>query len=130
MGLKIKKPKTVEKVEKKPVKKTEPVKEESEDISLPDKCGPKDLARIYAAEYSVSAKDAEAAIRNTIDIICNALCTGHDVSFVGSFTLSLKERPAKTAHNPRTGEKMELPACTVVRFKAGNTLKKAVNGEI
>lgn len=121
---------------KKPVasaKKTEETKDvkkptaKKEKLVIPDKCGPKDLAAIYAAEYDVSAKDAETAIRNTIDVICNALVTGHDVSFVGAFAITRKERPAKQGRNPRTGKQMEIPAATVLHFKMGKPLKDALN---
>lgn len=117
---------------KKQTKKTEsaaPAKsvKKNNSLDLPDKCGIKDVAKIYAAENEVSQSAAESAIRGTIDAICNALSTGHDVAFVGFFSMSLAQRKAKTGINPRTGEKMEVPAATVVKFKPGAKLKEAVN---
>ena len=38
-----------------------------------------------------------------------------------------RNRPARTARNPRTGESLSVAASTVPVFKAGNTLKDAVN---
>lgn len=103
------------------------LKTKKKKIELPEKCGPKDLAQIYAAEHGCSLKEAEEAIRNTVDVICNALCTGHSVSFVGSFSLEVKQRAERKGRNPKTKEEITIPASKVVAFKAGATLKKGVN---
>ena len=42
----------------------------------------------------------------------------------GSF--EVKERAARTALNPSTREKMNIPACKVVSFKAGKALKDSI----
>jgi DNA-binding protein HU-beta len=43
----------------------------------------------------------------------------------GSFTLS--ERKATKGRNPRTGEELQIPASTSVRFRPGKGLKDAVS---
>lgn len=94
---------------------------------LPDKCGPKELAYIYASHYDCSLKEAEEAIRNTVDVICEALCSGHSVSFIGNFNLEVKNRAERKGRNPKTKEEITIPASKVVSFKAGAKLKKGVN---
>lgn len=103
------------------------LKTKKKKIELPEKCGPKDLAQIYAAEHGCSLKDAEEAIRNTVDTICNALCTGHSVSFLGMFSLDVSTRAERQGRNPKTKEAITIPASKYVKFKAGATLKKALN---
>jgi DNA-binding protein HU-beta len=41
-------------------------------------------------------------------------------------TFEIKERTARTGHNPRTGEKVEISAKKVPAFKAAKALKDAV----
>ena len=96
-------------------------------IELPAKCGVKDLAAVYAAEHGCTQKDAEEAIRNTVDTICNALCTGHSVSVLGMFSLDVSTRAERQGRNPKTKEAITIPASKYVKFKAGATLKKALN---
>lgn len=96
-------------------------------VELPAKCGPRDLAQLYAEKHGCSLKDAEEAIKNTVDVICEALCTGHSVSFVGSFSFEVKQRAERKGRNPKTKEEITIPASKVVAFKAGATLKKGVN---
>ena len=45
-----------------------------------------------------------------------------------SRTFGTRSRPARTGRNPRTGEAVSIPASTLPTFKAGKTLKDAVNG--
>ena len=46
----------------------------------------------------------------------------------GRGTLIVHERPARTARNPRNGDKVEVPANRTVGFKPGKTLKERING--
>jgi len=41
-------------------------------------------------------------------------------------TFEIKERAARTGHNPRTGEKVEISAKKVPAFKAAKALKDAI----
>ena len=45
---------------------------------------------------------------------------------VGFGTFATAQRKAGTGRNPRTGEEMQIPASTTVRFKPGKGLKDAV----
>jgi DNA-binding protein HU-beta len=44
------------------------------------------------------------------------------VALVGFGTFAPSERPARTGKNPRTGEVLQIPAKTVVKFKPGADL--------
>ena len=96
-------------------------------VELPEVCGAKDLARVYADAHGVSIKDAEEAIRNSVDVICNVLSTGHKVNFLGQFSLEIGTRAERQGRNPKTKEAITIPASKFVKFKAGASLKRSIN---
>ena len=55
-----------------------------------------------------------------------ALKKKEEVRLLGFGTFATAKRKAGTGRNPRTGEEIEIPASTTVRFKAGKGLKDAV----
>ena len=61
------------------------------------------------------------------EAITAALKAGEKVSVVGFGGFEIKERAARTARNPRTGEAIEIAASKAISFKAGKALKDEVN---
>ena len=64
-----------------------------------------------------------------IEVISDTLKKGDSLSFPGFGTFEVRERPARTGRNPRTGEELQIAASKIPAFKAGATLKAAVNGK-
>lgn len=85
-----------------------------------------DLVAAVATKAEISKKDAEAAVSAVFDSITTALADGDKVALVGFGTFDVKERAARTGLNPRTKEKIEIPASKAPSFKAGKALKDAV----
>ncbi len=85
-----------------------------------------ELVNAVAAKAGLSKKDAEAATKAVVDAVTEALTKGEKVQLVGFGTFEVKNRAAKTARNPRTGEVVEVAASKVPAFKAGQALKDAV----
>jgi DNA-binding protein HU-beta len=85
-----------------------------------------DLVAAVAAKAEISKKDAEAAVAAVFGAITDALADGDKVALVGFGTFEVKERAARTGLNPRTGEKLSIPASKAPAFKAGKALKDAV----
>lgn len=81
-----------------------------------------ELINAIAAEAGLSKADAAKALNATTAAIAGALKAGGKVSLVGFGTFAPAERPARTGKNPRTGEVLEIPAKTVVKFKPGADL--------
>ena len=79
------------------------------------------------AESGMTKKDAAAAVDAVIVAIKDALAEGEKVSLIGFGTFSVKERKARTGRNPRTGEKLEIPAKKIPVFSPGKGLKDAVS---
>ena len=71
-------------------------------------------------------KTADKAVNAVIACIGDALASGDKIQIAGFGTFEVRERAAKTARNPRTGETIDVPACKVPAFKAGKGLKDKV----
>jgi len=69
---------------------------------------------------------AEQVIDKVIDSIISTLKKGEEVSIAGLGIFSVKDRAARTARNPRTGEMVQVPAMRVPKFRAAKALKDAV----
>ncbi len=84
------------------------------------------LAEAIAEKIGTSKADAERAVETVIESIVNTLKSGNEVSIAGLGIFSAKERAARTARNPRTGEPVQVPAMRVPKFRAAKALKDAV----
>jgi DNA-binding protein HU-beta len=60
------------------------------------------------------------------DAITDALKSGEEVRLVGFGTFSVSSRAASEGRNPRTGQKINIPASKQPKFKAGKGLRDAV----
>jgi DNA-binding protein HU-beta len=81
-----------------------------------------DLINAIAEGAGLSKVDAAKALNATTAAIANAVKAGDKVALVGFGTFAPSERPARTGKNPRTGEVLQIPAKTVVKFKPGADL--------
>ncbi len=86
-----------------------------------------DLISKVATDTDLSKTDATQVIEATLDCIADALKGGDEVRLVGFGTFSVAHRAASVGRNPRTGEKINIPASKNPKFKAGKALKDAVN---
>ena len=75
----------------------------------------------------ISKKEAGLVVSAVFCEIEKALSVGDKVSLIGFGTFEVRERAARKARNPQTGELVEIPAAKAPAFKAGKTLKDAVN---
>lgn len=87
-----------------------------------------ELSAAVAAKADLTRKQAEAAVNAVVEAIEEALKNGEKVQVVGFGTFEVKDRPARKARNPRTGEEIRVEAAKTVKFKAGQRFKDAVNG--
>jgi DNA-binding protein HU-beta len=69
---------------------------------------------------------AEEVVDTIIDTIVGTLKKGGEVSIAGLGIFSTKNRAARTARNPRTGEAIQVPAMRVPKFRPAKGLKDAV----
>ena len=69
---------------------------------------------------------AEQAVEVMVNSIIDSLKKGDEVSIAGLGIFSVKQRAARDARNPRTGEAIKVPAMKVPKFRAAKALKEAV----
>jgi DNA-binding protein HU-beta len=87
-----------------------------------------ELIAEVAAKSSVSKKDAETVVNNTIATITKTLKKGDKVQLIGFGTFETRKRKARKGRNPRKPEELiNIPASTAPVFKAGKALKEAVS---
>ena len=79
-----------------------------------------------AVRAGVTKKDADAILSATLDVIQTTVAEGQKVTVVGFGTFEPRQRSAREGRNPKTGEKLSIPATTVPAFSAGKSFKEAV----
>ena len=79
-----------------------------------------------ATKTGVTKKAAEAAVNAALEAVTEALKAGDKVQLVGFGTFEAKERPARVARNPRTGEEITIEASKTASFKVGKALKDSL----
>ncbi len=85
------------------------------------------LIAAVAEAASISKKDAETAVSAVITSITESLAQGEKVQIAGFGTFEVRERGERTGRDPRTSEKITIPASKAPAFKAGRALKDSVN---
>ncbi|NNM71916.1 HU family DNA-binding protein [Enterovirga aerilata] len=88
-----------------------------------------ELVNAVAAQAGLSKGDANRAVDITFQVITEALQRGDEVKLVGFGSFLVAQRAAGEARNPRTGEKVQVPAQRTPRFRAGAQLRSAVNSQ-
>jgi len=80
-----------------------------------------------ARKSVITKKESEQYVNNILEIIKENLSNGYDISFIGFGSFSINKRAAREGRNPQTGEKIQIAAKNVVKFKAGSALGDEVN---
>jgi len=71
-------------------------------------------------------KSATAALDAVLSEIQNAVTKGDKVSIAGFGVFEKRDRAARTARNPRTGESVKVKKTSVPAFRPGQTFKELV----
>jgi len=85
-----------------------------------------ELVDQVAKMASVTKKQADAVITATFEAIMEAVSEGDKVTMVGFGSFERRERKAREGRNPKTGEKMDIPATQVPAFSAGKQFREKV----
>lgn len=84
------------------------------------------LISSVAQKTGLSRREAQAGVQAVVDIISDALSRSEKVTITGFGTFENGNRKARSGVNPRTGEKITIPAMTLPRFRAGKKLRQMV----
>jgi len=75
----------------------------------------------------LNKNDAEMVINLIFGRITNALADGDRVEIRGFGSFSVRERDAREARNPKSGELVEIPSRKTPFFKTGKELRERVD---
>ena len=87
------------------------------------------IARLAELHPQLLAKDAELAVKVILDALSSTLSRGGRAEIRGFGSFGLNHRPSRLGRNPKTGDKVKVPAKYVPHFKAGKDLRERVGQE-
>ena len=85
-----------------------------------------ELVDIIASKANVTKKDADTILNAITETIVEVVSSGDKVSLVGFGSFEPRQRSAREGRNPRSGEKMTIPATRVPGFAPGKLFKNKV----
>ncbi len=87
-----------------------------------------ELLNRIATKLDMKRKNVELTIDSFIEALCEGLRKEGKVNVAGLGIWSVKDRKARTARNPKTGETVQVPAKRVVKFRVSKDMKTSVLG--
>ncbi|SPE23930.1 integration host factor (IHF), DNA-binding protein, beta subunit (modular protein) [Burkholderiales bacterium] len=87
------------------------------------------IVRLAARNPRLAARDADEAVKLILDLLGEALSQGGRIEIRGFGSFSLNYRPARVGRNPKSGDRVQVPAKHVPHFKAGKELRERVDGD-
>jgi DNA-binding protein HU-beta len=85
-----------------------------------------ELIDAIAESSGLTKADASRALDGFIGAVTGALTKGDSVTLVGFGTYAVKERAERIGRNPQTGNEITIKAAKIPSFKAGKSLKDAI----
>ncbi len=74
----------------------------------------------------VNGKVAKKTVQTFIDCIVGSIKSGEKVQISGFGTFVIREKKERVGRNPKTGEKVLIPAKRVPAFRSSEMLKKRI----
>lgn len=85
-----------------------------------------EFVTLLAERCEVTKKDAEAMYDDVFGTLADTIASGEEVAIAGLGRVKIADRPARMAHNPRTGDAVEVPAKKAPKFQFSKNIKEAV----
>ncbi|WP_035383488.1 integration host factor subunit beta [Ferriphaselus sp. R-1] len=85
------------------------------------------IANLAERHPQLLAKDAELAVKVILDTLGDTLASGGRIEIRGFGSFALNYRPPRQGRNPKSGDKVQVPAKYVPHFKAGKELRERVD---
>jgi len=89
----------------------------------------KELVNRIAESSGLTKVVVKEILQTFLDVIIEELSIGNRLEFREFGVFEVRDRAARKAQNPRTLEKLEVPAKRVVKFKVGRTMRERVCDE-
>jgi integration host factor subunit beta len=87
-----------------------------------------DLIEEVSRVVELTRKESEVIVEALFDSIVRSLRTGDKIEIRGFGSFRTRERLARIGRNPKTGDRVEVPAKRIPYFKPSKELKDLVNG--
>jgi nucleoid DNA-binding protein len=86
----------------------------------------KEIVKTISEEIGLTQLKTKEIVQKTFDAIVETLVEDHRIELRNFGVFEVKKRAARKARNPRTGEKVSVPAKFVVTFKPGKEMEERV----
>jgi integration host factor subunit beta len=86
------------------------------------------IAKLAERNPRLVARDADEAVNTMLDAMTDALAGGQRIEIRGFGSFALNYRPPRVGRNPKSGDRVQVPAKYVPHFKAGKELRERVDG--
>lgn len=85
-----------------------------------------EFVTLLAERCEITKKDAEEMYDDVFGTLADVIAGGEEVAIPGLGRVKITDRPARMAHNPKTKDKIEVPAKKVPKFQFSKNIKEAV----
>ena len=86
----------------------------------------KEIVKTISEAIGMTQLKTKEIVQNTFDAIVETLVEEGRIELRNFGVFEVKERAARKARNPRTGERVDVPAKMVVTFKPGKEMEEKV----
>lgn len=85
-----------------------------------------DFVNLLSERCEVTKVEAEDMYNDVFDTLAYVISSGEEVAIAGLGRVKIVERAGRMATNPRTGEKVSVPAKKAPKFQFAKNIKEAV----
>lgn len=86
-----------------------------------------ELVDSIAKKSNLTSKQSASTLNAFMEVVKECLSSNDTLTLVGFGSFVVRDRAARSGHNPRTGETLTIPAVRVPAFRPGKSLKDKVN---
>lgn len=86
-----------------------------------------ELIDAIAEKSGLTKRDVGEVVETLFDIVKSTLSSGEKVQLIPFGSFEVRERQKREGRNPKTGERLTIPARRVPAFHAGKDLRDAVD---
>lgn len=87
------------------------------------------LVQRLASSADISRRDADVVLSTVVEAVSQALAEGDRIELRAFGMFTPRERPAREARNPRTGEAVAVDAKRTIHFRAGKQMLQILNDD-
>jgi len=86
-----------------------------------------DLINKLSKDMDITKQEAENGVNIFFDTLKEAIKRGEEIELRGFGSFRIRKRDPRSGRNPRTGERVKVPAKKVIYFKPSKILKQMIN---